>query len=227
MEQKMRIQLFDPEFNQISDRLVTQGPEFDKGPKNIEQVNGGGIKVEFSLFTAQDVDLCITYLRQLVGDLPLDAPKQKRGRKKLNASSPNFRDELIDHISTILSSTELVEYLKAEGFVFTTLDYLEDLGNPIAVSKSHRKRYKWLVRLIRQAKNPLNNRYDISILIGFRGEKLMVYSGEEILHKATLTNSIEIHIKVPVKFKVKFPPYMQHDERAQFRAQMEKLKNRP
>jgi copper oxidase (laccase) domain-containing protein len=32
IEKKMRIQLFDPEFNMVSDRLVSQDTEFYKGP---------------------------------------------------------------------------------------------------------------------------------------------------------------------------------------------------
>lgn len=224
MEQKMRMQLFDTDFIQLSDRLVTQDPEFAKGPK---EVHVGPIKVEFSLFTKGDIEACKLYLDQLMGNLPIEGPKERKQKKKLETSSPTYREELVERISTLKNPKELVAYLREQGFVFTTLDYLEDLGNQIAVSKPYRKRYQWLVKLLRQAKNPLKNRYDVSVLVGFKGEKLIVWSGDEVLHKAILEGNLDTEIKVPIKFKVKFPPYMQHDERLQFRVQMEDLRKFP
>jgi len=224
LENKMRLQLFDNEFNMLSDRLVAQGPEFMKSPKSIHQ---GPLKIELSLFTQEEARLAVTYLQQLIGDLPIEAPKNKRGRKKVNLSSPTYREELVDHLSTMLGAKEVTDYLRNEGFVFTTLDFLEDLGNPIAIPVKPRKRNKWLVRLIRKAKNPLRNKYDLSVLVGFRGSKLTIFSGQDILLEHTLEDDILTQVKVPIKFKVKFPVYMQADERTQFRVQMDLLKKDP
>jgi len=222
---KMRLQLYDTEFNMLSDRLVEQGPEFAKGPK---EAHAGPLKIEFSLFTQEAAEQALEYLGKLKGSLPIaDRKLQKRGRKKIKDSSPSFREELVEMIKASTNPKLLTDALREQGFVFTSLEYLEDLGNPLAVGPVHRKKYQWLVRLIRKAKNPLNNRYDMSLLIGFKDNKLIVYSGDEVIWTTTMEGTIETHIKVPVKFKVKFPPYMSHEERAQFRIQMEKMKADP
>ncbi len=221
IESKMRIQLYDKDFNQLSDRLVTQGPEFAKGPKEVHE---GPMRIEFSLFEREDVKQCQDYLARLEGSLPLEIAKKKRGRKKLSPDDPSFREEVIATIQEYTDATELMQSLRDEGFLFITLDYLEDLGHPIAVPTKLRRRYKWLVKRTREAKNPLNHRYDLSVLIGFKDNKIVIVSGEEIIGKHELADSLATQIKVPIKFKVKFPTYMQHTERAQFRVQLDQLK---
>jgi hypothetical protein len=42
-----------------------------------------------------------------------------------------------------------------------------------------------------------------------------------------MEGDIATQIKIPVKFKVKFPIYMQHEERSQFRVQVQLLREDP
>lgn len=221
IENKMRIQLYDTDFNMLSDRLVAQGPEFAKGP---QEPHHGPLKVEFSLFTREETEACIKYLGQLIENVPVGVPKGKRGRKRLSTSSPSYQDNLLKTIKDTMQKPNFIKSLREEGFGFTTLDFLQDMGYPIAVPLRMSKRYKWLVKMIREAKNPLNNKYDISILIGIREGALVVYSGDEVLLKGGIETDLTPDIKVPIKFRVKFPTYMQHDERAKFRVEVELLK---
>jgi len=225
IEKKLRIQLFDKDMNMLSDRLVTQYTEFSKGP---QEPHKGPLKIEACLFTKEDVDLFKGYLDAVRGDIPMDSYKSKRGRKKSVKSVEGFRDHMVREIEEYTSIDQLVKELRDNGFVFSSLALLKDMGYPIQVGILHQKKYKFMVRLMRKAKNPLNDKYDPSLLIGFSDNKVLGYSGEDIvLEKEFEDTKGRVMIKIPAKAKVKFPDYLHQDERNKFRAEMQLLKDNP
>ncbi len=220
IEKKLRIQLFDDEFNMLSDRLVTQYTEFNKGPGEIHK---GPMKVEVCLFSKEDVDLFSEYLKLIQGSIPMETFKQKRGRKKAPKGIEGFRDHIIEEIKEFEKSKDLIAVLRDNDFIFTSLELLRDLGYPISVSKIHRKGYKFMARITKKAKNPIRDKYDPSLLIGFKGSKMIAYSGEEVILEKAFEESVDAMIKVPARAKVRFPEWFTTSERNNFRAEMKLL----
>jgi len=221
IEKKLRIQLFDEEYNMLSDRLVTQYTEFHRGP---QEPHKGPLKIEVCLFTKEDVDLFKTYLDTIQGEIPLDSYKTRRGRKKAPKDVAGFREHLLEDITEYKTLNQLITTLREQGFIFTSLDLLKDMDYPIQVSKVHKK-YKFMVRLMKKAKNPMNDKYDPSLLVGFKGPKVIVVSGEEVVFTNTFPEGDDKMVKVPAKAKVKFPIYLTQAERNKFRAEMQLLKD--
>jgi hypothetical protein len=222
VEKKMRIQYLTKEGIITSDRLVTQDPEFNKGPKELPD---GPVRIEFSLFEKEDTEKCITYLQQLSGKLPVEVRK-KRGSKKLSKGG-DYREELKEFIKGSENMGEFVKGLRNLGFKVSHPDYLKDLGLPINISSADAVRYKWMVKVLRVAKNPLNTKYDTSLLVGIRKNKVIVNELGEITLEHPLKGDASNQVKVPVKFKVKFPEFMTPDERNSFRISMDNLLKDP
>lgn len=220
IEKKLRIQLFDDEFNMLSDRLVTQYTEMNRGP---EKPHKGPLKIEVCLFTKEDVDLVKAYLAMLQGEIPILSDKSKRGRKKIPKSTEGFRDHMAKEMESYSTLAETITVLRNNGFVFSSLELLKDMGYPIQVSKIYKK-YRFMVRLMRAAKNPVNDKYDPSFLVGIRGGKVIGLSGEDVLFQKEFKEDANKMIKIPAKAKVRFPSYLNQDERNKFRAEMQLLK---
>lgn len=223
IEKKLRIQLFDEEFNMLSDRLVSQYTEFGRGPGEVHE---GPLKIEVCLFSKEDVDQFKTYLETMRGHIPMDSYKAKRGRKKAPKDIEGFRDYIAEQMAGYEALPELITMLREQGFLFSSLDLLKDMGYPIQVSKVYRK-YKFMVRLLRKAKNPANDKYDPSLLIGIKGGKVIGISGEDMLFEKIFDEDADKMIKIPAKAKVKFPDYLNQDERNKFRSEMQLLKDDP
>ncbi|RLC98570.1 MAG: hypothetical protein DRI46_11085 [Chloroflexi bacterium] len=227
VQNKMRIQLFDEGFNMISDRLVTQGIELRKGPA---EVHKGAMKIECCLFSKEDIDHFKIYLDMVRGEIPLETQKKVRGRKKAPKDVEGFREFMVKVIDELTKAEELpkpkelIDRCREEGMVFTSLEFLKDMGYPILVGKLHQK-YKYMARLLKKAKNPANDKYDPSLLVGFKGDKVIIYSGAEVLWQGHSGDSADSMIKVPAKAKVKFPPYLNQLERNKFRAEIQLLKD--
>jgi len=225
VEKKIRIQTFDKDLNMLSDRLVTQYTEFNKGPA---EVHKGPMKIEVSLFTKEDVVEFKTYLDMLVGVIPIAASKKKRGRKKAPKDVEGFREYMVGILKGIEKPTDalVIKACREQGMVFTSLEFLKDMGYPILVPKIHRK-YRFMAQLVKKAKNPLNDKYNPSLLVGFKGTKVVVYSAEELLLELSVKPDEHTSIKIPAKVKVKFPVYLTQEERNKFRAEMQILKDNP
>jgi hypothetical protein len=225
---KLRIKTYDTEFNQLTDRLVEPDVEYRKGPKDIAP---GPIGLELMLENSDDIDRAIKYIQQLKGLVPLPVAVKKRGRKSKLDITPSSSDKLVDLLESIESPKELLEFLRDNGFVGMTLSYLADLGFPVAISDEDYVGYRFMVRMIKKAKNPLNNQYDPSFIIGFREKEestvMVVFSKDDIIFKQDYHGNLKDKITVPAKYKVKFPPYIAQEERNKFRLEMGKLKDDP
>jgi len=224
MEKRMRVQLFDKDLNAVSDKVIGQDREFLRGPK---EPHDGPLKLEICLFDEKDIDGFIKYIARMRGHLPIATPQKVKAAGRLPKDVQGFRHFIVNQLGVQEGPAQIIEMLRKEGFIFTSLDLLEDMGYPIGVSSIHRKSYKFMARIMKKAKNPVNDKYDPSILMGFKGNKVVAYSGEELLSENKYEKGLEKEIKVPAKARVKFPPYLLQEERNKFRAEMEMLKADP
>lgn len=227
---KMRVQLFDGGLNQVEDRLVSQDTELRKGPI---EAHKGPIKLEVCLFEKEDIDKVIEYINQLVGYLPIELatkkPKRVRGEY---SDDKSWREDLKEEILSLGSQDEMIAKLREEGFIFMTSEHLSDAGILEEALLASVKDYQWMIKLIKEAKNPQNNKYDPLVLFGFKllGEKT------ETVHwllDRTLSSLEGVPWKKAnkVTFKksdmAKFPPYMLPEEREKFRGELYKARKDP
>lgn len=220
IEEKIRIQRFTPDFDMIDDRLVTQVIELRTGPK---EVHKGPLKIEFSLFSQEACDNAIAYLQKIRGVIPLEAAKIK----KIKPST--FNDNREEFLKSIRNSTEikttedLLKFLRDNGFVMVNTDFLKTQEYEWKTTPSDQRVF--MIRLLKEAKNPVNNKYDPQLVFGFRMDEataklnsglvsILLYGdkGDPIKLQAT---GGKINIKRPEMLK--FPYYMNQEERDKWR----------
>lgn len=221
MEKKIRIQLFTEEGSLVEDRLVSQDIELRNGPKVQHK---GPIRIEFSLFDKDDTESAIQYIQKLTGLMPLEAKVKKIKNLKV-LDTVDTEQQLLNLIEFVRESKDqdaLIKYLREDqGFKFLTTEYLLSYGYPINIKDIHKDKYQWMIRCIKYAKNPVNDKYDPMLIFGInmieRNEKIAVYLNGELKER--------INIPLPAKPKwgiektsiLVFPPYMQQDEKDRFR----------
>ena len=225
IEKKMRIQLFDPEFNMLSDRLLAQDTEMYKGPG---EVHNGPLKVEFCLFDQEDVDGCLEYLQKIKGDLPIETRV-----KKVKVQTESGTDADRQRISTLIvaaeTQEEAIRILRQEGFIFLTAQDIEDYQVCTLDKKEHK--YEWMIRLLKEAKDPANNKYDPTKMYGFKiiGEKLDTFAVKAFGESGEQTKPWKSQKEFNFK-KVnltKFHPAMIEEERLRFSKELAKLRKDP
>ena len=212
---KMRIQLFDEEFNQLSDKLIAQDTEMYHGPA---EVHKGPIKVEFCLFEREDVDQCLLYLQKISGGIPIET-KVRKIKKSETTGTEDSRDEFLKTIKGIETQDQLINFLRDEEFIFLSSEQAEDYE--LFEVPGEFQEYQWMLKLVREAKDPKNNKYDLTVKVGIKiiGEK----SSKVVLYHFNEGELIETPWKNPNKsanYKklgmAKFPPYMVAEERMKF-----------
>lgn len=229
MKPKIRIQLLDKKGVVVSDRLVDQYTELLQGPKD---KHDGPIRIEVSIFDEPTIENFKTYLDKLKGTIPLEKPLPKKTpQEKVNPYKEIFvAIKQKEHIE------DIIEYLDNLNFRFLSGQLIEELahkipGNPtndIDIS------YQWMVRVLRYAKDPANDKFDFSMLVGikFLGKKsnkvIVFYNGKL---KATLTRKWlkgdVINLKKK-KIPMVFPDYMTIEERKKWRYVRRKVElNKP
>lgn len=225
MEKKIRIQLFTEDGAIISDRLVSQGSEFYSGPKEAHE---GPIRIEFTLTEKRDIEDAKLYLDKLTGGLPLSDTVKKKTTKPINDF--DSREDILSKIEDNFTSNqdELMKYLRENGFVFITTEFLELSKDNFPVKDVH-KDFQWMIKRIREARNPRNDRFDPMLAFGVHlfepDEKVVVYLN------GTFNKSIKVPLSSNPKEVVKksgilkFPKYMTHEERDKFRVEFRILSN--
>lgn len=238
LNKKLRLQLFDENFNQLSDRLVGQDLELDKGPK---EAHKGPMKIEVCLFDKADVDAFIGYLERVQGKLPLESKTKKIKLQAIDTNADGWREEFITKIQGLINNGDiptqeiLITHLRSNGFVFLTWDALPEQVNPPteeAQDYPDMSMLQWMLPITKEAKNPINNRYDPKIMFGFSliGKKLS---------KVYVATYLELNLVIPIKWENKnenqfrktemswFPQYMTLEEREKFRIELYKLRKEP
>jgi hypothetical protein len=224
MDKKTRIQLFDANLSIISDRLVSQDLEFNTGPK---EPHDGPIRIELSLFTAEDVSKSVTYLQKLSGQLPIEVKElKKRGRKPLGEVEIDSDDRLqvLTFIQGLTNQDQVILELTKLGFKFMTLDLFEAMGYkegrelPEGMESG---KYQLMLKCLKQAKDPKNDKYDPELIFGIKllGDKtnrILTYLQGE-------SDRIKLNWDKPESFDfkktamMKFPEYMTLEEREKWR----------
>jgi hypothetical protein len=221
LKKSVRIQLFD-DSGMVSDRLISQVSEFYLGPKEKHE---GPLRIEFTFEEKSDVEQAITYLNKLVGYMPIKSEPKVRGRKPLNQNSDykdigEDKEQIIEKlIKESSNQDELINKLREMGFIFMTSDYLKHfIPDTYKIKGIHLDAYDWLIRRIREAKTPMNDKFDPQVLLGVkisseRSPKLVKYIYGEYKGK----NELVIPSKKAITFGktnlMKFPMYMNEEER--------------
>lgn len=202
MGTKMRIKLFDEKSLLFSDRLVEQFTEFMYGPK---QIHKGPISLEVNLYNQIQVDGVIEYLKKLKGDIPIEEIGVKKSTKdKTIDKMLTDKEPLLDLLKTAkakgTTQEKLINLLREYEFKFISGDVIEDMttfdpkvGEQIKIrDKDIIEKYQFMVRLIKKAKEPMNDKYDFRLVfgikyIGDRIDKVVIY----------LWGKFEEFIKIP------------------------------
>jgi hypothetical protein len=230
IDPKIRIQLMDPTGAIIGDRLVSFKTEMYSGPKLKHQ---GPVKIEIDLHDKESVDQFKTYLDKLVGDLPIGEKKTYKKQEEVLADHPV--DDMIDKISKLSDQDKVTLYLKDKGYRFVNSQVIEEFvsDGKLTMEYKHESHpeYQWLVRMVKEAKDPANDKYDFSLIVGIKiigksRDKILIYQDG----KFDKSLPIKPHPKPEVNMKekkalTKFPQYMEIEERKTWRALHKKFLN--
>jgi len=234
METKMRIKLYSPEGVLESDRLVEQKTEFSVGPKNNHP---GPISLEVNLRSAEELEVLIDYLRKLKGDLPITAKESSTKKNQTLEAMLKDKDPLRELMENALlkgtTQEKLVEFLRQYNFVFIASDILkevqEEKPDMFSFKKEAHEDYQYLVRLIKLAKDPANDKYDFRLcfgirIVGERVDKVLIYFWGKFktFKEIPWENKKKINFKKVEKVYI-FPDFMDHGDRKKWRLENRKL----
>lgn len=227
---KMRVSLLEKNLVKIADRLVSMDIELASGPK---EKHNGPISLELTLRDKEDVESFKAYLGRLVGDLPLPEKKvYKSGKKAISLLDEEPLKELLkDMEKKCKTLDEMVKYLRDKGFVFVTREFIADMEIPANIKDVHND-CQFLIRKIKEAKNPVNDKYDPQLIIGVKFAPKKKPSARVYLYNEyEKTIALEWQEKSDINFKkiklTKFPPYMIKEERERYRLEERKYQLNP
>lgn len=238
---KIRLILNPNQENEV-DRLVEMATEFRNGPKD---KHDGSIRIDGTFKTREELEGLVTYLQALALDMPLP----EKGARKTSKSTIMPTDQIEELIKTISQGTkrfkgqeDVLEYLRSLNFILVTADHWVDICKandwPWKFKKTKDKRalhtnWVFMVRIIKIAKDPANDKYDPQIAFGFkligdRIDKIQVYRDGKWLQSVDKewNEKGEVNFKVKEKF-YKFPAAMNYDERAKWRTEDRKALTNP
>lgn len=236
---KLRLKLYDPEsLHLMQDRLVEQSTEFNLGPK---EKHLGPFTIELNLQTKEEVELAVNYLKKLALDLPLEVKAIKKSSSSKNLENMlSEKEPLLDLKKTVIakatSQEELIELLRTYDFKFTNAQYLEDFNTnkpgTIELNEKH-KEYQFMARLYKEAKDPINDKWDMRLVFGIKimGERVAVvkvymWGKFEESIKLAWKNKVAINFKKKEKF-LGFPEFMDYPMRRKFRLEYKKIQENP
>lgn len=232
-EKKIRVQLFDEESRLISDKLYKQGSELISGPKF---THNGPMRIEITMDNQEDIERAITYIKKLSGMLPLEAKKEKKKVGKIESDSDDYIESMMDMITECKDQDELISNLRNQGFVFVTRDLLHNMERFEKVNWEEEDwrtdKYQYMVRLIKESKNPMLDKFDPTLIVGIKIYKKR--SDEVKFYKfGELTNNLDI--PVPGKAKESFttqklhifPEFMSEKEKERFRREYRDMERDP
>lgn len=228
------------------DRLIESAVEFRQGPKEVLE---GPIRIDMLLSDSDEVEGLITYLQKLQGKLPLS---EKKTRSSIKPTQPLAQDSIKQLLYQVFDKNKdqesLIENLRQLNFVFVTTDHLKDIaqknewplnfkskqkvdkdGNKLKGRVILHQDYQWMLRILKVAKTPANDKYDPQVffgikLIGDKYPKVLIYELGEYKETKELhwKDAAEVQFKVKEKF-YKFPEPMSYEERAKWRAEDRKV----
>lgn len=235
---KMRLRLYSPEDGSlISDRLVEQTTEFMGGPK---ETHKGAFSVELNLMDQTQVDSAIEYLKKLKGDLPIAEISKPKSTTKTIDKMLSEKEPLLDLLKTIkgkgTTQEKMITMLREYNFRFISGLMIQDMSlNDPNIAKQLELRekditndYQYMVRLVKEAKEPLNDKYDFRLVFGIKivGEKrnfVQIYLWGEWAEsiKVEWENAKKNNFKKVEKMYV-FPEFMDYADRKKWRSENRK-----
>lgn len=231
---KMRIKTYDPTSGLLlSDRLVEQKTEFNLGPKT---AHNGPMTIEVNLVSQEDVDGLITYIKKLKGELPIaksDKPKTTTAKQLDKMLSD--KEPLLDLLKTLKAKAKnqehLIEMLREYNFRFMATDVIKDYFEEkgfLKIKEKHEK-YQWMARLVKEAKEPANDKYDFRLTFGIRfmGEvvdkvQIYWYSEYQETWKLAWKQKEDINFK-KVEKVLMFPEFLDYADRKKWRTEHRKI----
>ena len=228
MKPKIRIKLLDDNLVTQSDRLVDQYTELLTGPK---EEHKGPICLEFTLTNTEEVGSIKKYLDKLVGNLPIkQVSKRKSETEEATTESIDIFLEELKHKPK--DAVKLIDYLTERKFRFVSALFLEDFNIPVKIKDKHKDKYHFLIKLLKEAKDPLNNKYDPQLVIGIdiikkKSIRMLIYRDgkykgffEKEWPEKKKVNFSKVNLR-------KFPHYMTIEERAKWRREDYSLQKNP
>ena len=236
---KMRIQLYDPKSGAlVSDRLVAQLVELVKGPS---EVHSGPVTIEMNFHNQSEANLLIDYIKRLKGDLPIsETTKKVISKNKTIDKMLSDKEPLVDLIKTLKAKAktqeDYIKMLREYEFKFVMADTIQDMiefnakvGEQIKLRERDIKDgYQFMVRLIKEAKEPMNDSYDFRLLfgiklIGERVDKIVIYLWGEFNDyvKKPWKDKLDINFKKVEKL-YQFPEFMDYADRRKWRTEHRK-----
>lgn len=230
---KLRIQQFDPETRGlVSDRLVEMSTEFRNGPT--EKWNGP-IGLDCVVSSKEDVLSLINYLGRLGGELPIEKVDKKTSPKKLDkmlSEKEPVKDLLKTAEAKCKTQEQLINYLREYNFMFVASDIIQDLATPEMLTlrdKDIEGKYQYMVRRVKEAKEPANDKYDFRLVfaikvIGERVDIVPVYlwgKWEKTL-KLKWEDKKKHNFKKVEKIYI-FPEFMDYADRKRWRSEHRKV----
>ena len=234
---KMRIRLYDGNFMELSDRLVDQSTEFRNGPKESHK---GPMTIEVNLSTQIDLDMFVDYLKKVKGDLPITEKVKQNKAEKTIAKMLSDKEPLLDLIKTIKAKAktqeDIIKMLREYNFKFISGDVIQDMtthdpniGKQIQLrQKDIDDNFQYMVRLVKEAKEPMNDKYDFRLVFGIKiiGDRV----GKVVIY---LWGKYSEFVKIPwadkKKFNFKkvdkvysFPDWMDYTDRKKWRTEHRK-----
>lgn len=240
---KLRITLLSENGCPVSDRLVDAYPELNMGPK-IQ--HNGPIRVECTFQNKQDIEQFKNYLDILSGSLPIKV-STGRGRPGANTvkelESP--REEILAEVTRMIEHSsnqkEITKYLRGLGFVFILTEEFKmhfkdfefnpkDVGQPTD-NGQYPNSLSWMVRRIKEAKDPRADKFDPQIIFGFSiingpSKKIVPYLYKE-RQSPLKAKPVEKALSFSKVGFTKYPVYMTEEERFKFSLEIRQLLNNP
>jgi len=209
------------------------------GPK---ETHNGPISVEFNLLSQEQIEEIIVYLKRLKGDLPIattPAAKKSTVNKTIDKMLSD-KEPLLDLIKTVkakgTTQEKIIEMLREYNFRFISQDVIQDMiihDEQIGKQIQLRKRdieagFQYMVRLIKEAKEPMNDKYDFRLvfgikIIGERTNKIVIYLWGEYSDymKVAWEKEKVMNFKKVEKIYV-FPEFMDYTDRKKWRTEHRK-----
>lgn len=217
----MRIQVFSPEGNLEDDRLVSQDPEVYKGP--IKAYEGRALRIEVTLTNKDDTEKVIGYIQKLTGGLPLTSKEIKK-LKNIDIMAETPREEIwLDAKAKCTDQASLITYLRDKyGFRFVSFEFVKAMELKIGLTDELSELYTPMLRCVKLAKDPKNDKYDPQIAICFRLfgkpiDKVLIFINGEKYGKADIPYKSNVKVNLKKLEAMKFPQFMTYDEREKFR----------
>lgn len=236
---KLRITILSDNGCPQSDRLVDQLIEFNTGPKITHQ---GPVRIETTLQNKQDIELLKQYLDRLSGSLPLKEITS-RGRPSIgtNKELESPREEVLASVEKMVlegkNQKEITKYLRKLGFVFILTEEFKmhfpefefnkkDIGEPTD-NGQYLHSLSWMVRCIKEAKDPRADKFDPQIIFGFSiiegpSKKIVPYLYKE-RRKPMKAEPVKKSLSFSNVGFTKYPKYMLEDERIKFSFEQRQL----